>query len=170
MINGILETIDSREPVMTTGPQCDSLIPWPKGRTPVFDGVPSRGRSVHPDEYGWPFKSLASAYAFSDEGMVTLEVIYGIEIPSFFGRKYKPGLEAWHVKYALPFVPRVGLVLNALTYFLVGCAIVWVAGTLRRKRRRRAGRCETCGYPRPSEVPVCPECGLVFELEVAKTN
>ena len=37
--------------------------------------------------------------------------------------------------------------------------LLWLVPTGRRWRRRRAGRCERCGYTLDPELTRCPECG-----------
>ena len=54
-------------------------------------------------------------------------------------------------------------VLMAPHWMLVIVAAVlpsaWVAGRVRRRRRRQRGRCVTCGYDLRATPEVCPECG-----------
>jgi hypothetical protein len=52
-----------------------------------------------------------------------------------------------------------GLVANTLVFGFAWYALFRGPGTIRRAMRRRAGRCEACGYPVQSQGP-CPECGL----------
>ncbi len=57
--------------------------------------------------------------------------------------------------HPLPFIA------NTLLYAAIPFALWLAVGPLRRRRRRRAGRCTRCAYDRAG-LPVdsvCPECG-----------
>ena len=49
--------------------------------------------------------------------------------------------------------------------------LLWSIGALRRWRRRREGRCVTCGYNLTSNTTgVCPECGTQVEQPLRADN
>lgn len=54
-----------------------------------------------------------------------------------------------------------GFFVNALMYGAAAGAVMFGPGAVRRAMRRRAGRCERCGYPR-GDSAVCTECGAAM--------
>ena len=62
----------------------------------------------------------------------------------------------------LPLIPLFpGFLLNTLFYTLITFALYKLPGALRHSKRRRAGNCPNCNYPRTGlnlQAP-CPECG-----------
>lgn len=60
---------------------------------------------------------------------------------------------------ALPLVPVwSGFVVNTIVWGAVGMMVLMTPGWVVRRRRRKRGLCEGCGYPR-GDMQVCPECG-----------
>lgn len=80
---------------------------------------------------------------YDPEGSVDLHLLQVEYLTPIQGSR-RIGVSRW---------PRLDVPLLAC---LVG--IVLTPRVLRLLRRRR-GQCESCGYPRQGEVPVCPECG-----------
>jgi hypothetical protein len=125
------------------------------------------GYRAHSETAGLPLRSLSSSWS--------LWVPKGV--PDVVGKA--PGADRdgavhprldWRVPLTLPGKGEIdlpaqpvwpGFVFNTLFYAVL-CRALWqVPLALRRRRRRRLGRCSVCGYDQ-SDLPAgtpCPECG-----------
>lgn len=70
----------------------------------------------------------------------------------------------------VPYEPIAGgLVVDALVWGGMVMSVWWLASSVRRWRRRAAGRCVACGYELVGVVGgVCPECGVESGLIARK--
>lgn len=121
------------------------------------------------DSAGWPMLSLwccvegkqagkLGPLTMSPTACIDRTLAGGVELPRAVGGG--PRDEPWR---ALPLYPLwPGFAINSLVF---GCALGLVfawGSALRRKRRRRRGLCEQCGYDlrgRGDAHDRCPECG-----------
>ena len=150
---------------------------WPKGVAPPYWTVARRAddRSlfiVTEGAHGWPFKSLIwwgvegpdalMTLDFSEDRVdpETLSVQWGIVVP-----KNQAKLDSLGGKHILPLFPIWSGLLADTAIFAAGWAMV-IAPTVIlygihvRRRRRRRGQCEACGYSLANlPGPTCPECG-----------
>ena len=78
-------------------------------------------------------------------------------------RRYvnKPPVQAWVWGFLIVTVPY--WLLAVLTAILPMVAGVGMFRSVRRRRRKQAGRCATCGYDLRASGEVCPECGAKVE-------
>ncbi len=144
------------------------VIPWTNGGWPPDDPV----NYAYVDATGWPMLALWCSYTLErpTPGTLTARAKGAISLPgkirakgSWFGGGYPP---------SLPLRPRwSGLLVNSLFYAALVGALVFGIPVARRLMRRRAGRCERCGYdlrgtPRGM---ACPECGTPTWRPLAKT-
>jgi hypothetical protein len=110
------------------------------------------------DARGWPLPALS--FRFHGRGSSrarTGEITGGIPLsPNSTG--------AWHDPRALPLTPIwPGLLANTALFALLWATLLYAPGAVRRKLRRRDGRCTSCGYDlraTPARAP-CPECGAI---------
>ncbi|MCC6320377.1 MAG: hypothetical protein IT438_02950 [Phycisphaerales bacterium] len=114
---------------------------------------------------GWPMRALSCEFDEPVQDPVTRGAIYtprgGFALDCF---EIRDGARIFQPR-ALPCRPIwSGLLVNSTLM-----AMLWFAPlsipALRRILRRRAGRCQCCGYDlRGLSQPLCPECGRVFAL------
>ena len=123
--------------------------------------------------HGWPFKSLRW-WSRVDVDLDTLEpasswreeepppptVRWGIAVPVSAAK-----LDSYEGKHILPLNPIwPGLLADTVIFALMWAMVIALPPTLYhmyiRRRRRRRGQCETCGYSLANlPGPACPECG-----------
>jgi len=113
---------------------------------------------------GWPQLTMASFGFLESHGI-------RIELASQSGLALDQWTESFETPRIIPLRPIwPGFAINTLFYAAVCWMLFAVPGVLRRKRRRRRGRCVHCGYDlrghasadptAPSEPSTaCPECG-----------
>ncbi len=107
---------------------------------------------------GWPMRAFKGTTRYDGRANRSVSPNYAIEAHG-----------QWSVTlgghdYTLPVQPIwAGLIGNTLLAGAGWWVLMLIPGRLRRWRRRRAGRCEQCGYGREGLAAgaVCPECGAV---------
>lgn len=106
-------------------------------------------------EVGWPLKALTCSIHWKTQ-VRNADIIYrvegGVQLPR--DREFQPR--------AFPLTPIwTGLIADSAAFALAWLALFTAAGRLREARRRRAGCCVHCGYPRTGrpDGSRCPECG-----------
>jgi hypothetical protein len=117
---------------------------------------------------GWPVRSLG-AYRHVEKH--ELGVSYGevwdkrwrpewnrVWLSGYVQRPAKPG-DPPRVWPLYPIVP--GFALNTVIYAAALAGVILGAGWAKRRRRRRRGLCEGCGYE-VAGLAMCPECGVPF--------
>ncbi len=134
------------------------VIPWTNGHWPPDDPA----NYAYIDATGWPMLALWCSYELERPAPGTLiaRAQGAISLPgkirskgSWYGGGYPP---------SLPLRPRwSGLLLNSLFYSAFVALPVFGIPAARRSLRRRAGRCQQCGYDLRATQPArpCPECG-----------
>jgi hypothetical protein len=116
-------------------------------RTPPSDEPESGSPMVWINDvaYGWP---LAAMYGHGSDVLPN---------SSWIPRDRPPGPAAARVCRAwIPLWP--GFVINSALAAAVYAALGLAIAGIRRRSRRRHGRCHACGYP-TSNLARCPECG-----------
>jgi hypothetical protein len=118
--------------------------------------------NVSLSEYGVPFRCLYMVRwdDFSGPAKHWTEGAWVVQKPSR-GPPFRPFGRSLPV---LPLWP--GFALNTLFYAVIawgGWGLWQIPGAIRRRSRRRAGRCPRCGYDRAGIAPEapCPECGTM---------
>lgn len=123
---------------------------------------------------GWPFRCTAS-YGFAREPITDYPTMIpgtwdwtfgqrsesvrvgGLRVP-FLSARHRNGQATSYL--ALPMRPLVGgLLLNTAFYGTVFFGSMRLLAAIKQRRRVRKGLCMHCGYPCPSPVVACPECG-----------
>jgi len=114
-------------------------------------------------DYGWPLRSLRHDFMMETVGGEVV-VSTAIDVPAPWTSL--PGDRRFLPMVILP----LGFALNTLLAAGVLLGVVESFAFARGRRRRRKGRCFTCGYDRSgiaSDAP-CPECGGVRALCITR--
>lgn len=113
---------------------------------------------------GWPWKSLYWTRCNILEGRIETwtTVPHGIDCPPSWSDLTGFGTINGFVPRRLPITPIWhAFIADTLLYSLASAALILgpiaALRTHRRSKRRRAGKCITCGYPLHGTT--CPECG-----------
>ncbi len=109
------------------------------------------------NDAGWPFRALRDTQSRSRPGT---EQRHG----AFVLREglYSPSMGLIERPIILPYQPIwTGLIADTIVFGGAWWVILTVPGLIRDRRRRRRGRCPTCGYTLKGLAPnaPCPECG-----------
>jgi hypothetical protein len=112
----------------------------------------------HSHEFGMPFRSfgLWDRCASQDGNSMPFDSASG----GAWG--LPPSLTPYVHRWPLPVGPLwPGFALNTIFYAAIAWGLWQIPGAIRRRSRRRAGRCVRCGYDRTGLAPEapCPECG-----------
>jgi hypothetical protein len=102
---------------------------------------------------GWPFRMLegGDSYEFHNTGGKAATA----EMHPVALYAWRSGKRLWRI----PLRPRPWDASGNFVFWTLTCsAAAWGLPAVRRRRRRAAGMCETCGYPAADAGP-CPECG-----------
>jgi DNA-binding transcriptional LysR family regulator len=113
---------------------------------------------------GWPWPAFM--YRFSNtEG--TSKQRAGPVTGGFVLRPHSTS--AWYDPWVLPWRPIAGgLMFDVLVHAALWWAVLCVPGPIRRRYRRRRGRCEGCGYDlSATSAARCPECGEAIPRSAA---
>ena len=135
-----------------------------------IDG-PGLGLKIHTarfDTYGWPARSLLSGCLIILDDTWTATYFFGsIPLAPF---PPDPDYAEWYFEpRSLPVRPMWSAFLVNVAFY-AGFLWLGVQGPLmvfrfaRQRKRRKAGACPACGYPR-GQSPVCTECGAALPRE-----
>lgn len=138
------------------------LVPWDAG--PEAWPAGQRAERLEVKAAGWPWRAAwceikaervpsRGGHIWRVAGGLALDQNVRVAAPNTWPPDY-PGV--------IPLRPLwPGLLGNVAVWSSAWVALVWGPGSLIRWRRRRAGRCEHCGYNLAglAQPAVCPECG-----------
>lgn len=132
---------------MTTMPQPDDQrAPW-RWNQGLSRPIESAGSQWRETVYGWPLRCLRVRGRTLNDGPLDLG-----EIKRTWG-----GTPGWSLA---PVETLLSVGLFGVPIALGAVLFAAARGPLRRRSRRRAGRCEACGYDLAGRVAEgCPECG-----------
>jgi hypothetical protein len=100
---------------------------------------------------GWPLRSLRGSHDSTAPASV----------PTLLEAPWAMATAA--DRRAIPLAPvPLAFIANTLLYAVVLAGVFIVPPSLRRRARRRRGRCTTCGY-QLAGLTTCPECGSVTQ-------
>jgi hypothetical protein len=131
-------------------------FPPPWGRKILPAEVTRESGLWFQDARGWPMRALWGEMV-SEVGQRSLRCQGGLSLP-LRGK----GTNAWLDERFLPLrIIPLGFVADTLLFGLAWCCILWMPWVVRDRRRRRRGRCPSCGYSLAglAEGSACPECG-----------
>ena len=120
------------------------------------DGIPRRGSLVE-DAWGWPMKAMYARFEADRLGLIRPEAVsWGVHCGS-----YGPAIEEWLIPRVVPVGPIwPGFAVNTVIYALPLWLLALCPVALRRRIRRKRGRCIKCGYDLRGDLAAgCPECG-----------
>lgn len=149
---------------------------WVDSTISAFEDWPEDERALVAIGTGWPFVCLSSrCVGRGDHSPVGGVWRSGLGPQSVDWKQWERG---WRLKNQIRIVDPADekwtLPVNVHWIGFVGNTIFWALPwsvpllllTLRRRWRRRQGRCEACGYPIGTSA-VCTECGVVLESNQA---
>jgi hypothetical protein len=137
----------------------DSSVMWITSRTGFLRESTIRGIGIEDSWHverlsaGWPIRMVEGGdyYEFHNTGGKPATA----EMHPVWMYQWHSGKHLWR----FPLRPMPLALAGNLAFWIFVCAsFAWGIPAVRRWRRRRTQRCETCGYPATDEGP-CPECG-----------
>lgn len=123
------------------------------------------------DSCGWPWRCMGHGINMQDGKLLVYKAIVvldGDRQVTFDFEKHQVTQTFPHTgSFVIPTGVHSTRMLGNIAVWSAAWALVWfwsaslisLPSTIRRVTRRRAGRCESCGYPRPTDAASCPECG-----------
>jgi len=134
----------------------EPLVPtWAPFLVPTSHAPEHKHHTCIAEARGWPLLALSGGFMVSDRRPDKLHCYAAIvPDPDEVARA-----DDWNRATILPLRPMpLGFLADTLSYGSAAWALALVPGFVRRRSRRRAGRCEGCGHLL-AHLEICPECG-----------